>query len=151
MLAAGRRNDHQEKLRKSWAFIRRRFRVRSTRPRAAHRQGNQRTHRTPAKKLGYYPNAAAASLRTGRSKLIGVFLPDISNPVFSPILSGIAEVTSDSGFATIVADVGTESRSQTEMMFELVAPRVEGLILATVSRNDDLVQQCITKDFRLSS
>ena len=87
-----------------------------------------------AKKLGYYPNAAAASLRTGRSKLIGVFLPDISNPVFSPILSGIAEVTSDSGFATIVADVGTESRSQTEMMFELVAPRVEGLILATVSR-----------------
>jgi len=65
--------------------------------------------------------------------------------VFSPILSGIAEVTSDSGFATIVADVGTESRSQTEMMFELVAPRVEGLILATVSRNDDLVQQCMNE------
>ncbi|MGQ2905417.1 MAG: LacI family DNA-binding transcriptional regulator [Neoaquamicrobium sediminum] len=98
-----------------------------------------------AKKLGYYPNAAAASLRTGRSKLIGVFLPDISNPVFSPILSGIAEVTSEAGFATIVADVGTEARSQTEMMFELVARRVEGLILATVSRNDDLVQQCMNE------
>lgn len=98
-----------------------------------------------AKKLGYYPNAAAASLRTGRSKLIGVFLPDISNPVFSPILSGIAEVISEAGFATIIADVGTESRSQTEMMFELVARRVEGLILATVSRNDDLVQQCMSE------
>lgn len=98
-----------------------------------------------AKKLGYYPNAAAASLRTGRSKLIGVFLPDISNPVFSPILSGIAEVTSDAGFATIVADVSAESRRQTEMMFELVARRVEGLVLATVSRNDDLVQQCISE------
>lgn len=98
-----------------------------------------------AKKLGYYPNAAAASLRTGRSKLIGVFLPDISNPVFSPILSGIAEVTSDAGFATIVADVGSEARSQTELMFELVARRVEGLVLATVSRNDDLVQQCMNE------
>lgn len=98
-----------------------------------------------AKKLGYYPNAAAASLRTGRSKLIGVFLPDISNPVFSPILSGIAEVTSEAGFATIVADVGAETRSQTEMLFELVARRVEGLILATVSRNDKLVQQCLNE------
>ncbi|MCX7560989.1 LacI family DNA-binding transcriptional regulator [Sulfitobacter sp. F26204] len=98
-----------------------------------------------AKKLGYYPNAAAASLRTGRSKLIGVFLPDITNPVFSPVLSSIAEVISGAGFATIVADVGNDGRNQSKMMFELVARRVEGLILATVSRNDSLVQQCISE------
>lgn len=96
-----------------------------------------------AKEMGYYPNPAAASLRTGRSKLIGVFLPDISNPVFSPILRGIAEVAANSGFATIVTDVGQESQGQIRMMFELLVRRVEGLLLATASRNDNLVQHCL--------
>ncbi|MGO4840881.1 LacI family transcriptional regulator, partial [Rhizobiaceae sp. 2RAB30] len=91
-----------------------------------------------AKDLGYYRNAAAASLRTGRSKLVGVFLPDISNPVFSPILGGITEVLSEHGFSTIVADVGAEKKRQLELMFELMARRVEGLILATVSRKDNV-------------
>lgn len=94
-----------------------------------------------AKDLGYHHNAAAASLRTGRSKLVGVFLPDISNPVFSPILSGITEVLSEHGFSTIVADVGAEKKRQMDLMFELMARRVEGLILATVSRKDNLVSQ----------
>ena len=44
-----------------------------------------------AQSLGYQPNRVATSLRTGRSHLIGVLLPDIANPVFAPILSGIAE------------------------------------------------------------
>lgn len=96
-----------------------------------------------ARDLGYHHNAAAASLRTGRSKLVGVFLPDISNTVFSPILGGITEVLSEQGFSIIVADVGAEKQRQLDLMFELMARRVEGLILATVSRKDNLVGQCI--------
>lgn len=98
-----------------------------------------------AKQLGYYPNAAAASLRTGRSKLIGVFLPDISNPVFSPILKGIAEVIAGAGFATIVADMAQDARSGPDMVFELVSRRVEGLILATAQRDDALVRHCLAE------
>src|SRR5882724_10864581 len=36
-----------------------------------------------AQSLGYQPNRVATSLRTGRSHLIGVLLPDIANPVFA--------------------------------------------------------------------
>jgi hypothetical protein len=37
-------------------------------------------------------NHLAASLRQGRSNLIGVLLPDIRNTVFAPILGGIADI-----------------------------------------------------------
>ncbi|WP_333826649.1 LacI family DNA-binding transcriptional regulator [Pararhodobacter sp.] len=96
-----------------------------------------------AKVAGFFPNAVAASLRTGRSKLIGVFLPDISNTVFSPILKGVAEVLTGEGFATIVADLGQTEGTDPSMVFELVSRRVEGVILATVSRNDKLVERCL--------
>ena len=42
-----------------------------------------------AEQLGYRPNAVARSLRTARSSSIGVVVPDLTNPLFPPIVRGI--------------------------------------------------------------
>src|SRR5690242_12835354 len=47
--------------------------------------------RATAAALGYRPNVTAAGLRTGRSGLIGVLVPDIADPGFPPILGGVTE------------------------------------------------------------
>jgi len=52
------------------------------------------------------------ALRRGRSQLIGILLPDITNMVFAPILAGIAEVLSRDGHAPIVADAGNDASQQ---------------------------------------
>jgi LacI family transcriptional regulator len=54
----------------------------------------------------YRRNHLAASLRGGRSNLVGVLLPDITNTVFAPILGGIAEILSKDGY---VADAGNDA------------------------------------------
>ena len=54
-------------------------------------------------RLGYLPDTVAASLRSGRSNMVGIIVPDIANPVFSPIISGLESVLSARGFALIVA------------------------------------------------
>src|ERR687885_721337 len=59
-----------------------------------------------AKQLGYRPNNAAAALRGGRSQLIGVLLPDITNPVFPPIVRGLEVELSAAGYAVLVANTG---------------------------------------------
>jgi LacI family transcriptional regulator len=99
--------------------------------------------------LGFRPNAAAASLRTGRSHLVGVLLPDISNPVFSPILSGITEALSFGGYSTIVADVGEDVDRQLRLIDDLRARRVDGFILATVHRDDRVVSYCLERNIRV--
>ena len=69
--------------------------------------------RAAAAALGYQVNVTAAGLRTGRSGLIGVLAPDIADPGFPPILSGVTETLNAAGYATIVADVGPDpSREQ---------------------------------------
>ncbi|MFO1116022.1 MAG: LacI family DNA-binding transcriptional regulator [Beijerinckiaceae bacterium] len=99
--------------------------------------------RSVAEELGYRRNAVAAGLRTGRSRLVGVLAPDIADPGFPPILSGIAEVLGESGYAAIVADVGGDSARQGKMIDQLIAQGVDGLVLATVARNDPAVAQCL--------
>ncbi len=98
-----------------------------------------------AQTLGYTPNRLAASLRTGRSRLIGVILPDIANPVFSPILGGIAEILAASGYSPVVADAGDDISLQTSFVDNLINHQVDGLILATVTREDGVVGHCLAR------
>jgi LacI family transcriptional regulator len=99
-----------------------------------------------ARELGYRRNLLAAGLRTGRSHLVGILVPDIANTVFSPILSGAAERLSQEGLSTVVADVGRDPGRQLEIAQELVTRQIEGLILATVQRNDPIVDFCLEQN-----
>jgi LacI family transcriptional regulator len=95
-----------------------------------------------ANALGYRLNLAAAALRTGRSGLIGVLVPDIADPGFPPILSGITDQLDAAGYATIVVDVGGHG-SQQQFVDRLIARGVDGLVLATVSLRDAIVRHCL--------
>ncbi|GGF48570.1 HTH-type transcriptional regulator MalR [Aliidongia dinghuensis] len=105
-----------------------------------------------AASLGYAPNSLAAGLRTRRSFTIGVVLPDITNPVFPPILRGIQEVLEAEGYVPIVADAGPEAgrpeagrpeAGRRETVVErLIARQVDGLILATSLRHDPVLTLC---------
>jgi len=99
--------------------------------------------RAAAAALGYQPNVTAAGLRTGRSGLIGVLAPDIADPGFPPILSGITETFGTQGYATIVVDVGPDSSREQELVERLIARGVDGLVLATVTLNDPVIGHCL--------
>ncbi|WP_201030954.1 MULTISPECIES: LacI family DNA-binding transcriptional regulator [unclassified Sphingobium] len=98
-----------------------------------------------ARTLGYRRNLLAAGLRTGRSHLVGMLVPDIANTVFSPILSGAAERLAAEGFSTVVADVGRQPARELEVARELATRQVEGLILATAQRDDPVVDFCLAQ------
>jgi LacI family transcriptional regulator len=99
--------------------------------------------RAAAAALGYQPNVTAAGLRTGRSGLIGVLAPDIADPGFPPILSGITETLGAEGYATIVVDVGPDPARQQQLVDKLIARGVDGLVLATVLLDDPVVGHCL--------
>lgn len=96
---------------------------------------------TAAKRLGFRPDPIATALRTRRSRLIGVLVPDISNPVFSPIIDGLEEALADAGWSLIVANARSADR-QIALVDEFAARRVDGLVLATATRNDPVLARC---------
>ncbi|WP_406853617.1 LacI family DNA-binding transcriptional regulator [Alsobacter sp. KACC 23698] len=99
--------------------------------------------RLAASSLGYRRDALAAGLRTGRSRLVGVVVPDIANPVFGPILRGIESALSEQGHSVLVANAGQEEDGQAAIVEEFIGRRVDGLILATARRDDPVLSLCL--------
>lgn len=96
-----------------------------------------------ARQLGYRRDAIAASLRTGRSRLVGVVVPDIANPVFGPILRGIESALASAGYSCLLANVGRDEAEQMRLVEELMERRVDGLILATARKDDPVLGACL--------
>ena len=88
-----------------------------------------------AKELGYARNAIASSLRTRRSMTVGVLIPDITNPLFPPMLRGIEDALG-AEFTAIIANTDNDPEREATGARRLLARSVDGLILATVRRRD---------------
>lgn len=93
-----------------------------------------------AKELGYARNAMASSLRTRRSMTVGVLIPDITNPLFPPMLRGIEDALG-AEFTAIIANTDNDPEREATGARRLLARSVDGLILATVRRRDALTEE----------
>jgi LacI family transcriptional regulator len=93
--------------------------------------------------LGYRRDVMAAGLRTRRSHLVGVLVPDIANPVFGPILSGIESALTPHGYSLLIVNAGNDSTRQSGLAEDLIARQVDGIVLATVQRDDPVLSTCL--------
>ena len=65
---------------------------------------------TTAEALGYRANPFARGLRDQKSMTIGMLLPDLGNPLFPPIVRGIEDGLSDSGYVMIIGNTDQLTR-----------------------------------------
>jgi len=96
-----------------------------------------------ADKLGYARSSLASGLRTGKSYTVGVIIPDLTNPVFPPVVRGIERALGASGYIAILADSDNSARSERAIFDSMRSRRVDGLILATAHREDPIVSACV--------
>jgi LacI family transcriptional regulator len=117
---------------------------RAINPRTRHLVADELAERilAAAQDLGYRPDPLAAGLRTGRSHLVGIVVPDIANPVFAPILAGLQRALAEAGFAVLVANAPSAAEAAA-VVDGLAAQRVEGMVLATAGRRDLAVDRCV--------
>lgn len=92
--------------------------------------------RAAARALRYQPNAIARGLKTARSMSVGVLLPDLTNPLFPPIVRGIEDVLAAAGYTTLIANTDNDATRQVTLFDTLRARQVDGIIAATALRDD---------------
>lgn len=96
-----------------------------------------------AEELGYRRNPLAAGLRTQRTYSVGIVLPDITNPVFPPMVRGAEHTLGGEGYTAILADSGGRRRSERTILENMKTRRVDGLIIAAARRKDPIVDECV--------
>src|SRR5690554_4671502 len=88
-----------------------------------------------AQRHGYQPNSAAQSLRTQRSRMLGVMLPTFGNPVFAECLEGIAACAGERGFGIMPVTSDYHPQREQVAIERLIARGVDALVM--VLRNPD--------------
>jgi LacI family transcriptional regulator len=96
-----------------------------------------------AEQLGYRANALASSLRTRRSHVVGMVVPDITSLLFPPILDGIEATLLKEGYMTIVANSANDPVRHRRILSGMIERQVDGLILATATLRDPVLDDGI--------
>jgi DNA-binding LacI/PurR family transcriptional regulator len=102
--------------------------------------------RAIAAELGYYPSAAARSLKTNRSQVIGVIVSHIADPFFSEILQGIDDLAQQSGYSLFIAAAQHDPEREKAIVKTMREHRVDGVILCSTPFSPEQSQQLLAHD-----
>jgi LacI family transcriptional regulator, repressor for deo operon, udp, cdd, tsx, nupC, and nupG len=83
--------------------------------------------------LGYVPNISARSLRTGRSGLIGLAVPRITDPYFCDVAAAVIDAAAARGLSVLVEQTGGEFVRENDVLLGRRPTIVDGLILSPIS------------------
>ncbi|WPP43411.1 LacI family DNA-binding transcriptional regulator [Paenibacillus hunanensis] len=83
------------------------------------------------KELNYTPNEVARSLYKRKSRLIGLLLPDITNPYFPQLARGVEDRMQESGFRLIFGNSDESKEKEKDYIQTFIQNNVVGLISST--------------------
>jgi LacI family transcriptional regulator len=83
--------------------------------------------------LGYVPSRLARGLSRQRTGTLAVIVPDVANPFFTQVVRAAEEVGRRGGYGVILCDTRADLSVERDVVEELIAHRVEGIVIAPVS------------------
>jgi DNA-binding LacI/PurR family transcriptional regulator len=89
--------------------------------------------------LNYVPKAAARSLATRQSRMIGIFLSSIYGDFFTPLISGIEEVTAAAGFDLLIS---TANQLNGPQDLPMAMFNTDGMLVFADSLPVNTIQRC---------
>ncbi|HEX3889491.1 MAG TPA: LacI family DNA-binding transcriptional regulator [Verrucomicrobiae bacterium] len=87
-----------------------------------------------AAQMGYVPDSSAQGLRTKTTKLFGVVIPSITNPIFARIIFAIEERAHDLGYDVLLAHSLNKPEREEHCIRHFLSRRVDGIFISPVYR-----------------
>ncbi len=95
-----------------------------------------------AERLGWRRSALAAGLRTRRSRIVGILVPDLVNPIFPPIVRAAETRLAEQGYATLLANTDNDAERERLLVSRMAEHLVDGLMLASAAEGSEAVALC---------
>ena len=96
-----------------------------------------------AKRLGYRPNKAAASLRSGRFYTIGMVTSDIANQFFADIARYIENIAHNYNYTVLFGSSDENAEKLDNIVDTFIGNGVEGLIVAPCSGSEEVLRKAL--------
>ena len=92
------------------------------------------------REVGYYPNTQARALVSGRSRVFGLIVSEISNPFFPQIVETFVRLGIKHNYEILLTPVAEDPGEFETAARRMIERRVEGVAILTFGRSDSLIQ-----------
>src|SRR5918999_1965707 len=97
-------------------------------------------------RCGYYPNAHARSLASGRSHTLGIVISDIANPFFPELVKSIETAAFERGYDVVLANTNYEAERTSNYVRRIIERKVAGVALMTSELDMALIDELARRD-----
>jgi DNA-binding LacI/PurR family transcriptional regulator len=100
--------------------------------------------------LDYYPNTQARGLVSGRSRLLGLVISEITNPFFPELIQGFEEIAVENGYEILIGSTNYDPRRMNLVIRRMLERKVEGVAVMTFGIEEPLLQQLAARKIPLA-
>ena len=96
--------------------------------------------------LNYFPNTHARSLVSGRSRILGIIVENITNPFFPELIQSFEEVAVAHGYEILVSSSNSDPAILTTCVRRMLERKVEGVAVLTFGEEEPVLDQLAHHD-----
>ena len=96
--------------------------------------------------LNYFPNTHARSLVSGRSRILGIIVENITNPFFPELIQRFEEIAVAHGYEILVSSSNSDPVVLTNCVRRMLERKVEGVAVLTFGEEEPVLDQLIHHD-----
>ena len=96
--------------------------------------------------LNYFPNTHARSLVSGRSRILGIIVENITNPFFPELIQNFEEVAVAHGYEILVSSSNSDPAILTNCVRRMLERKVEGVAVMTFGQEEPVLDQLTHRD-----
>jgi DNA-binding LacI/PurR family transcriptional regulator len=100
--------------------------------------------------LDYYPNTQARGLVSGRSRLLGLVISEITNPFFPELIQGFEEIAVENGYEILIGSTNYDPQRMNLVIRRMLERKVEGVAVMTFGIEEPLLQQLAARKIPLA-
>jgi len=101
------------------------------------------------RELNYYPNTQARALVSGRSRMLGLIVSEITNPFFPELIQGFEDVAVENGYEILIGSTNYEPDRMQRCIRRMVERNAEGVAVMTFGIEQPLLDQLADRNVPL--
>jgi len=98
------------------------------------------------RQLNYFPNTHARTLVSGRSRLLGIIVENITNPFFPDLIQSFEEIAVSHGFEILVSSSNSDPLVLTQCVRRMLERKVEGVAVMTFGEEEPVLDQLVHRN-----
>src|SRR5579863_6218532 len=99
--------------------------------------------------VGYLPNTQARALVSGRSRMLGLIVSEITNPFFPELVQEFENLAVAQGYEVLIGSTNYEPSRTETLIRRMLQRNVDGVAVMTFGIEEDLVQKLVEREFPL--